>query len=203
MRRPALLAALAALLAIAACAPKPKLAIGAAPKGAYRLDKAHASVIWRVSHGGGLSHYVARFDRVEAALDLDTLDPTRSRVEATIDPTSVSTGRTDFDQAIAAGADLLDAKRAPEIRFTSTTIERTGENSARVTGDLSFRGVVKPVALETTFNGSAFDVIRQAQVAGFSARAVFKRSDWGATGYLNFGVGDEVEVLIEAEFIKK
>lgn len=189
--------------AAAACATAPRTEIGAAPSGSFELDPNHASVVWRVEHAGGLSRYVARFDRFDAALEFDPDNPAASRVEATLDPTSVNTGNADFDAEIAANRSLLNARAHPEIRFVSTNVEMTSQTTALVTGDLGFRGVTMPVTLETTFNGSAYDPLRFGQVIGFSAIARFERSDFGADAYVNFGVGDTVEVLIEAEFVRR
>lgn len=193
-------AAIAALSA-AACAATPSTEIGAAPAGAYVLDEAHASITWRVWHLNGLSRYVARFDRFEAALDFDPANPAASRIEAVIDPRSVSTGDAEFDRLIATSGGLLDADDHPEIRFVSTSVEVTGDNQARVTGDLTFRGVTRPVTLEATYNGGAYDLLRRANAVGFSARGSINRSDFGAGRYEAFGVSDEVELLIEAEFL--
>lgn len=198
-----LIAAATAFLPLAGCVTAPQAEIGAAPAGAYRLDPNHASVVWRVDHGGGLSRFVARFDSFDAALDFDPDAPAASRLEATLDPMSVNTGLPNFDQEIATGDRLLNGDAFPEVRFVSTAITMTSPTTASVTGDLSFRGETRPVTLETTFNGSAFDPLRFSDVVGFSARTTFLRSDFGATAYLNFGVGDEVEILIEAEFVRR
>ncbi len=198
-----ILAGFAALAVAAGCATAPQAEIGDAPSGAYRLDPNHASVIWRVAHAGGLSRYVARFDTFDAALEFDPDNPAASRLEATLDPMSVNTGLPDFDQEIATANGLLNGDAFPEMRFISTSVEMTGENTANVTGDLSFRGESRPVTLAVTFNGSSFDPLRFSDVIGFSAETTFLRSEFGATAYLNFGVGDEVEVLIEAEFVRR
>ncbi|MCG8443201.1 MAG: YceI family protein [Caulobacterales bacterium] len=194
-------AAAAALLA--ACATTPSTEPGAAPSGAYELDPNHTSVIWRLAHGGGLSMYTARFDTIAGALDFDPETPAASRVDITIDPKSANTGLPDFDEKIATSGDVLDADAHPEIRFTSTDIEVASQTTGRVTGDLTLRGRTYPVTLDVTYNGSAFDPLRGADVVGFSATGALTRSQFGADAWVNFGVGDEVELIIEAEFAKK
>lgn len=192
---------LAALLPAAGCVSAPSLAPDAAPAGAYALDPAHASLVWRVPHGAGLSRYTARFDRFDAALDFDPAAPENARVDVTIEAASVSTGDPDFDAQVAGA--VFDAAAYPTIRFTSTAVEVTGPNTARVTGDLVFRGVSAPATLDVTYNGGATDPLRGADVVGFSATATIDRTAFGADAYVNFGVGATVELLIEAEFLKR
>lgn len=199
-RAGALSAALLSGLLLTACAVTPSTAPGAAPAGAYRLDPAHASLTWSVSHGGGLSHYVARFDRFDAALDFDAENPAASRLDVAIEAASISTGDLEFDAQIARA--VFDAENHPEIRFTSTAAQVTGATTGRVTGDLMFKGVTAPVTLDVTFNGAGFDALRRADVAGFSATGVLDRTVFNAGVYTNFGVGAEVALQIEAEFLK-
>lgn len=195
--RPALLAV---PLALAACATQPSIAPDAAPAGAYRLDPAHASLVWRVSHGGGMSRYTARFDRFDAALDFDPANPSAARLEAAIDAASVSTGDPAFDAQVADV--VLAADDHPGIRFVSTSVEITGPATARVTGDLTFHGATAPLVLDVVYNGGDFDPLRGADVIGFSATGSLDRTAFGADAYLNFGVGAVVELQIEAELLK-
>jgi len=194
-------AALGFALALAACVTPPSTAPDAVPAGAYKLDPAHASLVWRIAHEEGLSRYTARFDRFDAALDFDPADPTAAHVEAVIDAASVSTGDPDFDDQIERV--VLDAGSFPQIRFVSTSVEPTGPASARVTGDLSFHGATLPAALDVIYNGGARDPLRNADVVGFSATGAIDRTAFGADSYVNFGIGPTVELQIEAEFLKR
>lgn len=204
-RRPqrALRALIAAAALAGACAPTPVASFAATPQGQYRLDPNHASVIWRIGHLNGLSRVVGRFDEFDAALDFNADAPEQSRLTATITATSINTGLGDFDGQLAANARILDAERHPQLRFVSTAVTLIGDNRARVSGDLTLRGVTAPVTLDVTFNGTTRDPLRRgARVVGFSAATTVQRSDFGADAYTNFGVSDAVEVLIEAEFIR-
>lgn len=199
--RPALLSL---VLLAAACAPVPSVDLAGAPSGAFKLDPEHGSLVFSLSHGGGLSRYVARFDRFDAALDFDPEHPEASKVEAVIEAASVSTANPPLDAALIGQANLLDAERHPQITFRSTQVTPTGPASARVTGELTLRGVSRPVTLEVVYNGGARDPLRGGkQVIGFSATGAFPRSDFGADAFVNFGVGDEVAVSIQAEFIRR
>jgi polyisoprenoid-binding protein YceI len=217
----------AAALALTACepagekkadTPKPasetsgpiKPVITTAPSGRYTLDKMHASLLFRVSHLG-FSNYTARFKSFDATLDLDTQTPANSKLEVTVDATSLETDFpdpkvVDFNAQLQ-NAEWLDTATYPTITYRSTAIGLTSPNTAVVTGDFTLHGVTKPLTLNVTFNGGypgLADLDPNGRV-GFSARTVLKRSDFGITTGIpapgsNIGVGDDVEVIIEAEF---
>ncbi len=174
------------------------------PDGDYRLDPRHASVVFRIRHMD-LAWFTGRFDVKDATLFLDSSDPTRSRLTASVDPTSVNTGLANaqgertFDHSIGRA---LGAESTPSISFAATTINRTGENTARVTGDLTMNGQTHPTSFEVTFDGGAVDPLRGGkQVLGFSAHGTIHRSEWGVNQWRSF-TGDDVQIVIEAEFVK-
>lgn len=174
------------------------------PAGTYNLDLSHTSLTWKVSHLG-LSNYTARFTEMSGTLKLDPKDPTKSQLTVTVNPASVETDykateKKDFDKELATGKDWFNAGKFPEIRFVSTRIERTGENTGKVHGNLTFLGVTKPLTLDTVFNGSyAAKPFVEVPSLGFSATATLKRSDWGLSTYVP-NIGDNVKILIETEF---
>ncbi len=174
------------------------------PAGTYRLDPRHASVVFRIRHMD-MAWFTGRFDVKDATLELDPADPSRSRLTASVGTDSVNTGLVNaqgersFDRSIGRA---LGAETAPSITFASTAITRTGEHTAEVTGDLTLNGQTHPATLEVTFDGGAVDPLRGGnQVLGFSAHATIHRSDWGVRQWLAF-TGDEVQLVIEAEFVK-
>jgi polyisoprenoid-binding protein YceI len=175
-----------------------------APSGTYRLDPAHASLTWRVSHWG-LSGYTARFTRIDATLEFDAAQPARSRLDVAIDPLSVRTdfvGPKDFDAELARDARFLNGEAHPRITYASRSIAMTGERTARLLGDLTLLGVTRPVEMEVRFNGSfAEHPIEKAAALGFSGRATLQRSAFGM-GFLVPNIGDTVEVIVEAEFLR-
>lgn len=192
-----------ALIAVAA----PAAAQGAkidAPAGEYVLDKTHASITWKVTHLG-LSNYTARFTGFDMALVLDPATPTRSTISVTIDPRSVKTDfpfpeKEDFDKVIAEK--FLAAGDHPTITFQSTGLKATGARTGKLTGNLTLMGVTKPVTFDVTLNGAMVHPFRKIPVVGFTATGSFKRSEFGST-VLQGPIGDEVTVIIEAEFFKK
>ena len=187
------------VMLVSACASPPVVEVSAAPAGNYRLDPTHASVTWSLSHAG-LSNYTARFDDISGALNFRPEAPANSRVDIRIDPKSVSTGLPKFDEEIATSGNYFDANSFPEIRFVSTDIKLTGEATGLITGDLTVKGVTKPVTLDVIFNGAGKSFGNPGKTLGFSATTTFLRSDYNMGHLVSFGIGDEVNLRIETEF---
>lgn len=184
---------------LSACATPPVVTPTAAPAGNYKLDPTHASVTWSLSHAG-LSNYTARFDKITGTLDFNPDAPEQSKVDIRIDPKSVSTGLPKFDDEIAMSGKYFNADQYPEIRFVSTGIKITGEATGLITGDLTLKGVTKPVTLDVTFNGAGKSFGNPGKTLGFSATTKFLRSDYNMGHLVSFGIGDEVSLRIETEF---
>lgn len=179
------------------------------PAGDYKLDKSHASLIFRVDHLG-FSKYTARFKHFDAQLKFDPANLAVSSVTVSVDPRSLETdfpdpAKHDFNAALQ-GEQWLDAAKYPEIAFRSTAIEVTNANAMRITGDFSLHGVTRPLTLQATFNGgyAGHPMDPNARI-GFSAHGSLKRSEFGIAYGIpapgtTMGVSDEVEVIIEVEF---
>jgi polyisoprenoid-binding protein YceI len=208
MRTAALLAtfALATTTRAALADEIPTASTAPVPAGAYTVDKAHTSLIFRVSHLG-FSTYTGRFTRLDAQLQFDPAHIANSRVHVTIDPRSIEADNapSGFLQSLA-GKDWLDAERFPALEFRTNSVEVTGPDTFRVNGELTLHGVTRPLVLEARYNGGyashPFDP--HARV-GFSAQGRFKRSDFGVSYGIpapgtRMGVGDEVAVTLESEF---
>ena len=197
----ALIVSLALLTAAPALAAKLD-----APSGSYNVDLTHTSVTWRVKHLG-LSYYTARFAKLTSTVVLDAANPEKSKLEVTIDANSVRTDfpfpeKEDFDKVVGGDSRFLDGAKFPEIRFVSTAIAATGPKTGKITGNLTLRGVTKPIILDATFNGSmAPNPMMKTQKIGVSARGSIKRTDFGMSFGTQF-LGDEVELQIEAEYDK-
>lgn len=185
---------------MAEAAPKPASTDpGEAPAGLYVLDKTHASLTARVSHMG-LSSYTMRFDGVEAQFNYDPANPEASQIVATVDANSMDVGQPKLERDFART--FLDADNHPKITFNATQIQRDGAHGT-VTGDLTLRGVTLPVTLAVTFNGCGPGFLGLGGYRmGFSATGDIKRSDFGSKQWLSV-VGDDVHLVIEAEFVRK
>lgn len=201
-RRSLALAVLALAVPLMAAAP------GAVPAnvadlkaGHYAMDPKHSSLIARVSHMG-VSLYTVRFDSLDATMDYDPAHPERTRVSASVDPTSLDVN-ADYSHTFAE--EFLQVGKFPRATFVSTSIQPGTGPTGTMTGDLTLMGVTKPVTFNVTFIGAGHEPVPLPlgrQAAGFEATTTIKRSDFGST-FLNNMVGDDVTLQIEAEFEKK
>ncbi len=187
----------------------PAAAQGAAPAGAYAVDKTHATVQWQGLHNG-LSWYTARFTAFDIQLNFDPADVTKSKVTASIDPKSIETdflkmrpaeSKTDFNAELATGDRWFNGNKFPTITFASTAVTKTGANTGKMTGNLTFLGVTKPVTLDVTYNGfKSYPAPRKAKV-GFRAVGTINKTQWGMPA--GGPIADDVKIEINAEFEQK
>jgi polyisoprenoid-binding protein YceI len=197
--------ALSAALVMAAVAPASAQLAVEVPAGTYKIDPTHASLHWRVSHLG-LSNYTGRFVRFDATLVIDPAKPEAAKLEATVDPMSIRTDypfadKKNFDKILAEDPKWFNVSLFDKATFKSTAVKMTGPKTADVTGDLTLLGVTKPVTLKTTFNGGMKEQpFAKKPALGFSAVGTIKRSDFGMT-YLVPNVGDDIELILEVEFL--
>ena len=169
--------------------------------GAYKLDPDHGKITWSVNHLG-FSTYTGQFVNVAAELTLDSANPSASRLTATIPLTDVDPNN-DALKAHLQTADFFDAANHPTATFVSrsVTVDSDDANEATVVGDLTLRGVTKPVTIDVEFNQAG--AVRGAYKAGFDGEATIKRSEFGITFGDQMGLGDDVKLHIEGEFIRQ
>ena len=187
------------------------LALSAAPAGAqaplpdglveYEVDPAHTQVMFKVRHMG-VSTVTGKFNRFAATFAYDPVDPGSSWVTATIDAASVDTNNDRRDNHLRS-ADFFAADSYPNLTFQSTRVEPVEEGRFRVSGDLSIRGVTKPVVLDVVLGGATMGQGAQP-IIGWTAETTVNRKDYGlmwnrlteAGGWL---VGDDVRIVLEVE----
>ncbi|MFK7791399.1 MAG: YceI family protein [Devosiaceae bacterium] len=192
---------LALSTAIVGSASAAEIAIGS---GSYSLDPTHGSLFWSVNHFG-LSEYTARINSFDATIELDADDITRSTLTATIDMASVDTDfpfpeNTDFN-ADLRGANWLNTEAFPQATFESTAITVTGDNTADITGDLTFLGITLPVTLDTQLIGlMGKHPFADGAAFGIKAVGTFDRTEFGFSTFAP-NVGADVTIQINAEFI--
>ena len=167
--------------------------------GTYGIDTSHASLVAKVGHMG-FSNYAMRFTKMDARFSFDPANPTAAKVTATVDPASVDTGSASFDEKLK-GPTWLNTAKFPTISFASTALVLTGANTGKMTGDLTFLGVTKPVTLDVTWNGVGSGMMPETRT-GFSATGTIKRTDFGFGTYVPV-ISDMVDLIIEIEFTKK
>lgn len=136
--------------------------------------------------------------------DLD--DPTRTTIEAVLDATGIDTRTADRDAHLRS-ADFLDVENHPTIKFVSTAVEQVDGETFRVTGDLTIRGVTKPVTLDVEFEGRAVDPWGNTRAVA-SATTTIDRREWGLTWNqaLETGgilVGDNVKVALNVQGVRR
>jgi len=169
----------------------------------FKIDPAHANVVFLITHFD-YSRMIGQFQEFEGEFTYDENDLSNSEVRVTVQTASVDTDHQKRDEHLRS-PDFFNAAEFPEMSFVSTGVEPTGENTARVTGDLTLLGVTKPVTLDVTVNKVAPHPLPNYEgvlTAGISARGTLQRSDFGMTKFVP-GIGDEVEIWIEAEAYKQ
>ncbi|MBU1539041.1 MAG: YceI family protein [Alphaproteobacteria bacterium] len=168
--------------------------------GAYALDSAHGKITWSVDHMG-FSTYKGQFVNVDADLTLDPANPSAATLTATIPLTEVDSNSDGLDAHLQT-ADFFDTANHPVATYVSrsVTVDPTAPNRATVQGDLTLRGVTRPVTMTVRFN-QAGPSMGGVYRAGFDGEATVRRSDFGITYGLP-GLGDEVSLHIEGEFTR-
>lgn len=183
----------AVLFAAAAAAPAM-----AAPE-TYVLDGSHTYPRFSYSHFG-YSTQVSRFDKTSGKIVFDKAAKTGS-VDIVIDMKSVNTGFQTFNEHIQ-GEDFLDTGKFPTATFKSTKVVFEGDKPATVEGNLTIKGVTKPVTLKlTSFQAMPHPMMKKDAI-GANASVMIKRSEFNAGKYAPY-VGDDVTIDIAVEAIKE
>jgi polyisoprenoid-binding protein YceI len=169
----------------------------------FVFDKAHSTIGFQVRHL--FSKVPGKFDDFSGQIKLDEANPEQSSVEVTIKTASVDTGVKMRDDDLRS-PNFFDAKKFPEITFKSTSVKRTGENTADVTGDLAMHGVTKEVVLKVELLGKGAGM-QGAITSGWDAGTALKRSDFGLSWNKVIEgtqvVGDDVQIELHIEADKK
>ncbi|MFD5233685.1 YceI family protein [Streptomyces qaidamensis] len=146
--------------------------------GEWVVDPAHSRIGFSVRHAM-VTTVRGCFLEYESRLYFDAYDPTRSRADITLFTASVDTGVEQRD-AHLVGRDFLDAATYPRMRFTSTEVQQTGPDLFSMSGELTIKGVSRPVVLDMTYIGNVTDPFGYDRV-GFDGTTTINRSDWGLT----------------------
>jgi polyisoprenoid-binding protein YceI len=173
----------------------------AATTSTWAIDPSHSEVGFAVKHMM-VSSTKGRFAEFDGTIALDEADVTRSRVDVEIAVASINT-RDEKRDAHLRSADFFDADTFPTISFRSTRVEPAGPDRLRVNGDLTIRGVTRPVVLDVEVNGRG-STPWGGEVIGYEASTRISRKDFGLTWNvaLETGgvlVGDEVKISLDVE----
>ncbi|WP_052848703.1 YceI family protein [Streptomyces avicenniae] len=163
--------------------------------GTWAIDPVHSEVSFVVRHLG-IAKVRGRFDTFEGSITTAE-DPGASAVTATIDTSSVSTGNAQRDEHVR-GEDFLHVAEHPALTFRSTGV-RVEDGEGFIDGELTLRGVTKPVTLAVELNGFGTGPTGKPAV-GFSATTEIKRSEFGVTGgAAGAVVSDAIKITLEVE----
>lgn len=171
----------------------------------WKTDKSHSNVKFTVSHLV-IAEVGGRFKDFDATVTHTKDDLSDMTVEATITTGSIDTDNEQRDTHLKSD-DFFNVEKYPEMKFKSTKVEKTGNDTYKITGDLTIRDVTRPVVLDTKFRGSVKDPWGNTK-AGFRATTTIDRFDWGVkwnkaieTGGLV--VGKDVDITLLFEFAKQ
>lgn len=184
--------ALAAVFTAAAAVP-------ALAADTYNFDSGHTEIRASWSHFG-ISRMSAVFTDFSGQLSIDTTAPETAQINVTIKPASVYSRVAKFDEHLKS-PDFFDTAKFGEITFKSTKVEKTGDKTAKVTGDLTMKGITKPVVLDVTLNFNGAHPVNKKQTLGFGATTTVKRTEFDLGKYAP-AVSDDVTIEIQTEMNK-
>jgi polyisoprenoid-binding protein YceI len=199
--RHAAVVALGALTILAGAIVQPGVARAVPAR--YVLDPNHMSIGFLISHVG-FEKVLGMFREAQGTFLFDEQKSAVDAIDVMIKTASVFTNHDERDEHLRK-PDFLWAEKYPEITFRGTSAEQTGPRTGKVSGDLTIRGVSRPVVLDVVWNKSGqYPFGDMHYAAGISARTTIKRSDFGMTYAVGSGlVGDEVEIILEFEGIRQ
>lgn len=165
----------------------------------FTIDPNHTAPRFEYSHFG-YSNQLHRFDKTSGTIVVDRAAKTGS-VDVTIDAKSVNTGYATFNEHIQA-ADFFDTAMYPTITFKSTKVVFEGDRPAKVEGNLTIKGVTKPVTLAVTSFHAMPHPVAKKDAIGANANVKIKRSEFNMSKFVPY-VSDDVTLTIAVEAIKE
>ena len=144
--------------------------------GSYTIDPTHSRIGFVARHAM-VTKVRGSFNEFEGSGHLDAEDPSKSSLRLTIQAASIDTRNADRDGHLRSN-DFFDMENHPEITFVSTDVDQVDSEHFRVTGDLTIKGVTKPVTVDFEYTGAAVDPFGNHRV-GFEGKTTVNRKDWG------------------------
>ncbi len=144
--------------------------------GTYTIDPTHSRIGFVARHAM-VTKVRGAFNEYEGSGYFDAEQPANSRAQLTIQAASIDTRNADRDAHLRSN-DFFDMDTYPQITFTSTAVEAVGAGQYRVTGDLTIKGVTRPVTVDFDYTGTAVDPYGNTRI-GFEGKTTVNRKDWG------------------------
>jgi polyisoprenoid-binding protein YceI len=171
----------------------------AAQSAQWQLDPAHSSAQFAVRHMG-ISTVRGTFTKLSGTARYDPADSKNNSVEVTIEVASVDS-RVEMRDNDLRSDHFFDVQKYPTLTFRSTRVESAGTDKLKITGELTIRGITKPVTLDVDGPSKPVKDGQGRLHMGVSATATVNRTDFGMTGYQGI-VGNEVTLTIDAELVQ-
>ena len=162
----------------------------------YKIDPTHTATVFSWNHFG-FSTPSANFTDIQGTIKVDNAKPSNSSVEVTIPLSSVNTNVVALDKEFQEEA-WFNAAKYPNITFKSTKVETKDKKYFKITGNLTVKGVTKPVVLDAVLNKQGEHPMAKVPAIGFNATTSFNRSAFGIGNYVP-NVGDKITVNITTE----
>ncbi|WP_081408763.1 YceI family protein [Acinetobacter larvae] len=162
----------------------------------YKIDPTHTATVFTWDHLG-FSTPSANFRDIQGTIQIDEDKPENSSVTVIIPVSSVNTNVDALDKEFQT-ADWFNAAKYPNISFKSTKVETQDKKNFKITGNLTVKGITKPVVLNAVLNKKGVHPMTKVESVGFNAKASFDRSAFGIANYIP-NVGDKIIVNITTE----
>jgi polyisoprenoid-binding protein YceI len=167
--------------------------------GTYAVEPSHTQIVFAYDHMG-FTNNLGVIAQPTGTLTLDKANPAASKVSIEVPIANLTTGIPALNEHLAK-PEFFDAAKFPTATFVSTGVKTDGPTGATVSGNLTIKGVTKPVTLDAEFYGAGANPMNKKENVGFIATGTIKRSDFGMGGFVP-AVGDAVELKIIAAFQK-
>jgi len=170
----------------------------------WTIDPAHSEIQFKVKHLM-VTTVTGSFKKFEGGVETESDDFNDAKISFSADIASIDTGSSDRDNHLKT-ADFFELEKHPKLQFTSTSFKKKSDEDYELNGDLTIRGITKPVKLKVVYAGQAKDPWGNTK-AGFELEGKINRKDWGLTwnAPLEAGgvlVSDEVRLLAEIQLVK-
>ena len=167
--------------------------------GSWKNDPAHSQLAFTVTHLG-ISNVSGTFNDFHAEVKTSKPDFSDASFELVANAASIDT-RVEARNTHLKSADFFEVEKYPTLTFKSTSLKKAGKNQFKLGGDLTIRGVTKPVVLDLTYNGTIENPMTKKPVTGFTLSGTIKRSDFGiGPKFPAPMISDEVRINASGEF---